>query len=232
MPDAIKPQGFELQAPPSIERVPQAFHAAYACACIRAPSPNFAPFRHSRQSRSLRESRATALRWIRAAALSVLGIAGLLVLGAAGTWGSGLLLERKIAPLRPRIDRLDRENARLDSLRQAVAVKSSLLGNESVTTYLLNGLQRVFPEGSWMDDISIVETPAGGYELTITALSYSTGLVPRVLDNLRGLEGAASVRMQYSEQTTEGKGRAAKKATRCRITAGWRWPGRSGSDAP
>jgi hypothetical protein len=218
---AFVPQGWSLVEPPDIPGVPAPYHEPYALSVADDTGIDFSPLEERFTARRIGRARrgvTRAMQWT-GAGLAVITIAAVLFLLGAG--GVRAYYEKRLAPLNDDLQILSNWEARSDSITEVLTAKNRFAGRESIITRLTTDLQNVFPEGVRAEQIVITESSAAGWDLDLAAVSYSTGLIPELMKRLEATPGIGEVRMQYSEQNREGKGRYAKKVIRFKVTAGW-----------
>jgi hypothetical protein len=209
--------GLRVVAAPEVPGVPVAYHEAWALACHAASPLDFCPSQVSAKAEESARHRPRVLTAAWAAVIVV--VAGALVLaGVDLTVRAGERIEQvRLEPVRVELDSLSALHARADSLQKQVSEHGALLGRESAVTPLLAGLQSVFPEGAWADNIVVAEESPSAWSIDLVAMAQSTAAIPEVLQRLSALEMVTDARMLYSEQTTGGKGVA--KGVRFKISA-------------
>jgi len=197
-----------LQHPPSIDGVPMQYHEAYALALHEETYLDFADPETTRAYRASTRARAAVLRVVRTMGWSLLCALGLLVLVQGGLRVAESQLGKSAEPVLASARALESLGARRDSLVAQYAVVARASSKESAVTALLDQMQRVFPEGVWLDILSIGEQDAGTWSVDMNGFALSTSSIPVFLQNLKSVSGMSGVHMQYSEQTfTNVRGR-------------------------
>ncbi len=214
-------EGYTVSGPPAVHGVSPEFHHGFALAQHEHTHVDFAPFGQARAAQRLRQRRTRVLRCLQVAVLAACGLAGLMGLSGGAIAAGTAMLAQRIEPLRERLLQLERQETRLKALRASLSARSALTARESAVTLFLNELQEVFPEGAWAEQIAASEADGSGFSVQITAVAYSTALIPEIMQRLSAAPGVSSVRMQYSEQGHERKGERGKRVVRCKIGCVW-----------
>ncbi|MFW5775046.1 MAG: hypothetical protein ACOCW2_02045 [Chitinivibrionales bacterium] len=221
----LKKRGVSKKVSTSPKKTPatldEQYHQAYALALHEQTHADFAPFEHMRDSMRLERSRRTMMGVARWAVAATIIIAVGLGAAAGGIGIARTITEKKIAPARAEITRLNRVEASHDSLRQIFDQSAQFLGRESVVTELLSGFQHAFPEGAWAEDITVAEKDTRSWDVSIIAVSYSTATIPVLIGKLEKIAGIRDVKMQYSEQTKVGSKWRKKSAVRLKLVCSW-----------
>lgn len=212
---------FKLSAAPHFDNIKPLFHECLACALHEETRLNFASFNSKKIAGRLHNSRIRSLRLARTIAAVAASVFIVLGIGQAAAHIARIITEKKIEPLSHNLALLDSQQKTVDSLQKLLERKATFSERESSLTLLMNDLQMVFPDGVWMDQLALSEVENRRYSADMTILSYSTGLVPELLNKLSAINGVAAVRMLYSEQTTENGKKEGKKAVKCKVNFGW-----------
>lgn len=93
------------------------------------------------------------------------------------------------------------EKNKFDSLKTVFLKSAGHIQKESAITNLLDNLQRIFPDGMWAEEMTIIESGESTWKLTIRALSSSSELLPLFNSNFKKLTGTVHHRVIYSEST-------------------------------
>jgi len=143
---------------------------------------------------------------MRAMRYATVAVAGLFLVCAGYVGVSNLCIKND----RETMEKIDGEYsgimlsmARRDSLFSELSHRSAFIAEESALTRLLTELQDVFPEEAAAEEISIMESDAESWRITIRAFARSTLLIQPVINNMQKIRGLKDVRMMYSEQVED-----------------------------
>lgn len=199
--------------------LPQRLYSAYGNACCGDTALNLLPFHLRQQRRRLHRTFRGVLQACRI--LFLLLAVSSLVLGSYIGISKLLLLRDDSAmnTVNQQYAELTRAEHCGDSLRQIFARQSGLIGNESTITRLLGDLQLVFPEGGKAEEIAVTEQTADSWKVSVRAFTVSSSLLQPTVENFRNVPGCSGVRVAYSEQVREKKG---KGGIRFKLETEWK----------
>jgi Tfp pilus assembly protein PilN len=222
LPEALRIDGFSIENPKTIQGLPAQCHESYALSTAEDTDLDFAEHQEQYLARQLEDSRKRSLGIARVCTYAVLAFCAFLLLAGGAIQGISHLQSARLAPIRTAAAELAGYRRQLDSIGIILSQKSRYLQRESVTSGLLSDLQNVFPDGVYAEQISISEADITSWQIDISAVSYSSTLIPELLNKMNGLAGMSQVRLVYSEYTNLRTPQGPKAAIRFKISAVWK----------
>jgi hypothetical protein len=214
--------GYCIELPPAIKDLPAHYHEAYALACGLDSDLDFAAHEDQIRAFALEGSRKKAVSVARMCCIFLAALCmGLLLAGVVIKGVSNRQMAR-LAPVRAMADKLSGYQHSLDSMNSLLTQKARYLQRESAISAVLSDLQKVFPDGVYAEQISLSEISPGMWKFEVSAVSFSSALIPELLQNLNGIAGMSQARMAYSEYSTVKTPQGPKSAIRCKISAEWK----------
>jgi Tfp pilus assembly protein PilN len=195
-------QGFKIVNPPEIKKIPVQHHESYALANGEDSGPDFALFENRQKAEKIDDFRKKLSFISKISFAFLITVFIILILSESSLKVTSFINKDKLIVTDKQLSELSLVQTKRDSLLKEVKTRAKFLSDKSRVTILLSEIKNAFPEGLWAEEISLNKLDQPQYRIEIRGLTISSGLIDKLLENIKNIKGIESAKLVYSEQTT------------------------------